>query len=85
MSTDLFSEPLRQALWARGWKQTGGAHRGVLLWRRPDGTLLTEEEAFTQVEAILNQERGATSDDKSEGTSGSGGEGGAPAPPQGAD
>jgi hypothetical protein len=59
MSGDLFTKSRHEQLWARGWKQAGGTYRGVLMWRRPDGALLTEQEAFAQLARLLEEEKTA--------------------------
>jgi hypothetical protein len=45
-------EPKRQHLRALGWHEAAGLARGVPMWRRPDGVIVTEEEAFRQLEAM---------------------------------
>lgn len=59
--TDLFDsidEPLLQRLRARGWNETAGVIKGRLLWKRPDGAVFDEEEAFAQLAALERKEAG---------------------------
>ena len=46
------SEPQRQRLRELGWHEVGGLARGRPLWRRPDGAVLDEEEAFRQLAPV---------------------------------
>lgn len=62
--SDLFEgegPAMRQRLRDLGWKRAEGLQRGgPLMWRRPDGARVTEEEAFRQLEALESLERGVS-------------------------
>ncbi|MDE2100916.1 MAG: hypothetical protein KGL39_26960 [Patescibacteria group bacterium] len=58
---DLFSpivEARRQALRDRGWHEAVGISQGSFYWRRLDGAIIEEEEAFRQLEALEALEAG---------------------------
>jgi hypothetical protein len=62
MSDDLFEagrQDKRRRLIERGWGQLGGKNKaGEMLWLRPapDRAILTESEAFTQLERLEAEE-----------------------------
>ena len=52
---DLFEaarEERRQRLRDLGWHEVGGLTHGAYHWRRPDGAVVTEDEAFRQLDRL---------------------------------
>lgn len=45
----------KDRLYDRGWRQSGGQRRGMMLWARPEcdgGGHVTEDEAFAQLDRM---------------------------------
>lgn len=53
---DAAVERQRYSLRARGWREECGLIRYHPVWRRPDGALVDEPEAFKQLERLLKEE-----------------------------
>lgn len=60
--TDLFGsldDGRRQRLRDRGWHEAAGKLHGLPCWRRPDGAIVDETEAFAQLARLEAEERAA--------------------------